>query len=510
MKRLLILFIEFSFSASLFSQAGMLDVSFATTGVVTTTFSTLNAQALAVTVQPDGKILAGGYRYNSFVMSDFVLARYNSNGTFDNSFGTSGKVFTDFAGNDDGAHCIALQSDGKILLAGEALVGSFFRFAIARYNTNGTLDNSFGVSGKVTSTVTAGDAYIKSIAIQSDGKIVVAGYATNPGTAFITARYLSNGALDATFGTGGITSYVFGSGGLNEGRSVTLQADGKIVVAGGTTGFGADMFALIRYKTNGILDSTFDSDGVLASLVSGSLAQANGVALQGNKIVVVGKSFNGSDYDFALARFNSNGAIDSTFDSDGFQTTDFSFNGDECTSLIIQPDSKIICAGSSFINSSNPSWDFTLARYHPNGGIDSTFDADGKVNTDMLSQSYDGAAAVALQPDGKIVASGFASNAFTVARYLSGLTTSINEKHSELFAKVFPNPSTGLFRINLDKPVHDGILIVRNALGEIIVTEKVTGDDLALNLNHVHQGIYFVTLHQDNIQTLSEKVIIVH
>jgi len=198
----------------------------------------------SVALQPDGKIVVAGY-----AGGDFALARYNSDGALDTSFGSGGKVTTDFGGSyhPDG-FSVALQPDGKIVVAGYA--GG--DFALARYNSDGALDTSFGSGGKVTTDFGGSDAGY-SVALQPDGKIVVAGYA---GLDFALARYNSDGALDTSFGTGGKVTTDF-SGGRDVGYSVALQPDGKIVVAGYA---GVD-FALARYNSDGALDTSFGSGG---------------------------------------------------------------------------------------------------------------------------------------------------------------------------------------------------------------------------------------------------------
>jgi uncharacterized delta-60 repeat protein len=130
------------------TQSGTLDASFGTGGKVTTDFAGSGDGAGAIAVQPDGKLVAaGGATING--QADFALARYNSNGTLDTSFSTGGRVTTDFGGRYEGASSVALQWDGKIVVAGGSVIGLYDNFALARYNSNGTLDTSFGTGGKV-------------------------------------------------------------------------------------------------------------------------------------------------------------------------------------------------------------------------------------------------------------------------------------------------------------------------------------------------------------------------
>ena len=223
-------------------------------------------------------------------------------GDLDTTFGTGGKVTTDFGGSPVG-FSVAIQSDGKIVVAGYSNVGGTFGFALARYNTNGSLDATFGTGGKVTTNY-GGDDRGYSLAIQSDGKIVVAGYSNAGGTFdFALARYNTNGSLDTSFSAGGKVTTDFG-GSDDLGRSVALQGDGKIVVAGDSNVGSTFDFALARYNTNGSLDTSFGAGGKVTTDFGGSGDGGRSVALQGDgKIVVAGNAAVGGTADFALARY---------------------------------------------------------------------------------------------------------------------------------------------------------------------------------------------------------------
>ena len=223
---------------------------------------------------------------------------------------------TDFAFGDDYARAVRLQADGKIVVAGHAYSGSN-NFALARYNANGSLDTSFDGDGKLTTDFGGGTDLAFALALQADGKIVAAGEATvTSNIDFALARYNANGSLDTTFSSDGklVTDF---SAGYDHGSAVAVQADGKIIVAG--YAFGATMFdfALARYNSNGDLDTTFDGDGKLVTDFAGDMDLAFAIALQPNgKIVVVGNAFSTSS-DFALARYNPDGSLDTTFAGDG-------------------------------------------------------------------------------------------------------------------------------------------------------------------------------------------------
>jgi uncharacterized delta-60 repeat protein len=343
-------------------SSGTLDISFGTGGKVTTNFNGTDA-ARAMAVQVDGKIVVAGLA--AVFGTDFALARYNRDGTLDASFGTGGRVTTDFAGGVDTALSVAIQADGKIVAAGMATINGISDFALARYNRDGTLDASFGTGGTVTTDFAGDRDQANSVVIQpeTDGKIVAAGSATINGISdFALARYNRDGTLDASFGAGGTVTTDFAGGG-DIGRSVAVQSDGKIVAAGRAVISGNSDFALARYTSNGTLDAGFGTGGTVTTDFAGSVDQAFSVALQKNgNIVAAGQALINGNSDFALARYTSNGTLDASFGTGGTVTTDFAGSGDQAFSVAVQRDEKIVAAGQA-VNGSLAGLDFALARY---------------------------------------------------------------------------------------------------------------------------------------------------
>ena len=283
-----------------------LDASFDTDGIVTTNIGANSEFGRSVVMQTDGKILVAGYTDNGSD-SDFALARYNSDGSRDNSFGTGGIVTTNI-GTDDGGYSVALQPDGKILVAGYSSTVSATGFALTRYDTNGSLDTTFGTGGIVTTPIgTEAGGY--SVALQPNGKILVAGYG-NPGGvySFALVRYDTNGSLDTTFDTDGNNDGIVTTpiGTNARGYSVALQpADGKILVAGYTGVPGTGGFALVRYDTNGSPDNSFGTGGVVTTTI-GTDDVGLSIALQPDgKILVAGYGNPGGNYEFALVRYGA-------------------------------------------------------------------------------------------------------------------------------------------------------------------------------------------------------------
>ncbi len=390
--------------------SGSLDSSFGSDGKVITVFGTSNESANSIAIQSNGKIVVAGSSSNG-TNNEFTVTRYNTDGSLDSSFDSDGKVTTTIGSNAD-AFSVAIQSDGKIVLAGNAIIGGRDEIAVARYNTDGSLDSSFDSDGKVTTTIGEAD-YATSVVVQSDGKIVVAGSSATGGDSnFALIRFNTDGSLDSSFDPA-----VTPIGSANdEAYSVAIQSNGKIVVAGYSDNGAQRVFAVARYNTDGSLDSSFNSDGKVTTAI-GSDDLAKSVAIQSDgKIVVAGSSSNGSDNDFALIRYNTDGSLDSSFASDGKVITVFGSSGEFANSVALQSDGKIVVAGSSDNGAQRV---FAVARYSADGSLDSSFDSDGKVTTAIGSGDF--AFSVAIQSDGKIVVVGSSNNGsdddFAILRY---------------------------------------------------------------------------------------------
>ena len=336
----------------------------------------------------------------------------------DLSFGNNGIVITNHDDFDE-INDLVIQPDGKIVAAGESapfdVLKSHSRMIVARYNVDGSLDAAFGNNGIVTTAV--GDqAIANAVALQGDGKIVVAGSGgTNNQTSFVAVRYNPNGSLDDSFGNGGIVITSVGS--FARLHAVAIQSNGKIVAAGDAMivhlGFFTQVFTVVRYNTDGSLDTTFDGDGVSETAVelSPPASVPFGLALQNDQKIVLAGTCVSSFSEFCLARYNTDGSLDTTFDGDGLVVTGFdSFAGGSAQDIVIQPDGKILAAGSRF---GDGSIDAVLARYNADGSLDTTFDDDGKVITPGFMFSVH---ALALQADGRIIAVGQSLDTFSVLR----------------------------------------------------------------------------------------------
>ncbi|MFH1853348.1 MAG: right-handed parallel beta-helix repeat-containing protein [Candidatus Neomarinimicrobiota bacterium] len=397
----------------------IIDKTFDGDGLVTTNLSSGNDVGYASVIQPDGKIVVAG-KTSTGTGDEFVVARYNQNGSLDNTFGTSGYVTTDVSSVGDEAWAVALQSDGKIVVAGYSKYATWCEYGVVRYNSDGSLDTSFDSDGIVTTSVNVGSGwgYIYSVAIQEDGKIIIAGSSPSAtGNQDITlVRYNSNGSLDTSFDTDGIvTANITGA---EVAHGIAIQADGKIVVGGYSS--TDKEFLVLRYNNDGLLDTGFGSSGIFETSFGYGLVNANALALQEDgKIILVGSVYTGTNMDCATVRFTTAGALDNTFDGDGLATVDFNNGSDYGEGVAVQGDGKIVVAAAAFNGSA---YKFGIVRYLTNGSLDQGFADYGKKMTSLGTYTYeDWPHAVSLQDDGKIVVAGHSTNGsdddFSLVRY---------------------------------------------------------------------------------------------
>jgi uncharacterized delta-60 repeat protein len=413
-------------TSALILQPGDLDPTFGNGGKVTTPIGTIYDEAHSVAIQPDGKIVTAGFSWDGSNY-DFAVVRYNSEGTLDTTFDGDGKVTTPVGTNADYAEAVAIQPNGKIVAAGwiVEIIGdvNLHKFAIVRYNPDGSLDTSFDADGKVVTPIGTSYDEAYSVAIQSDGKIVAAGTSANGSTSFDFAlvRYNTNGTLDTSFDSDGkvVTDFANGNDFVH---SVVIQSDGKIVVAGtsenGSTRYD---FALARYNAEGSLDASFDVDGKAVTDIGEHVDVAGSAAIQSDgKIVAAGLSYlEYVDSDFAVVRYNTNGTLDTSFADDGKIVTDIGRYFDAARSVAIQSDGKIVAAGSS--ENSSLSSDFAVVRYKASGLVDSTFGGgDGITTVDFNNETNDHAYEMTLDSQGRAVVVGQSYPAFAVARIILG------------------------------------------------------------------------------------------
>ncbi|MGH2705668.1 MAG: IPT/TIG domain-containing protein, partial [Actinomycetota bacterium] len=406
--------------------------------------------ANAVALQPEGKIVVAGER-----SGDFALARYNPDGSLDQGFGAAGSVTTDLDNSkflqSEFVAALAVQGDGKIVAVGKSSPVGIRDFTLLRYNPDGSLDGTFGVGGVITTDFGNSDVALAVLLhdVGGEQRILVAGGARTPtgGEDFALARYRPDGSLDPTFGSGGKVRTGFPLA-VSEVRALAIQADGRIVAVGCTGEFVCqDEFAAARYEPDGTADTSFSTDGMVTTNF-GDVDEATALALVsvegGDGIVAMGVS----GTQFALVRYLPDGRRDSSFgeDADGRVRVNFVPGAGEHdpssgTGLAAQPDGKVVGAGCLSISSAEPDCnDFALFRLDASGFLDPTFGGDGRVTTDF--GGTDSAGALAIQPDGRIVAAGRTQMAavgqFALARYEIG--SAAGEADLEISVQDVPDP----------------------------------------------------------------------
>ena len=428
-----------------FKENGTIDSSFATNGMYVAPHEIGLGKII---LQPDGKILSEGASWPPSSHESFHTMRFNVDGSVDNTFGTAGKVITRFDefGNHEG-HAIALQPDGKIVIAGSARGTTI---GVARLLPDGTPDSSFSADGLYTFNTGLSNGDAKAVAVRSDGRIIVGGQ-THNGTdqAFIALCLLPDGSLDTAFNHTGYAATIAGDI-FNYVRAMKLQADGKIVMAGsGIFGAEGGNFTLIRYKTDGTLDNTFGTGGIV--------------------------------------------------------NIDFYGNEDEAECLTILPDNKILVGGIATLTTNHK---FAMVRLLPDGSLDHTFGSEGKIWTAMQDSS-DFVNSIAVQPDNKIILAGASTGIYyqrAMARYLP-FATELNEISGRLSEIILlPNPAKGMLYLH-GEAMQVRRITATNAAGitRNIEIEKNSG---TINIQKMEEGLYIFRIFYVNNTIATQKIMI--
>lgn len=407
---------ERELSLTVCGAPGALDTSFEG-GKVVVPVGAGDAYAYAMAAQADGKLLVAGTSHERG--GDFAVLRFTRDGEIDESFGDGGLATTDLSGTADVARAVAVDPQGRIVVAGTTTGEKGLDFAVARYLPSGALDRSFGDAGKTVVRVgdDADTAY--ALVIQSDGKLVIGGD-SNRGSAqsgvdFALVRLLEDGQLDERFGDAGVAIQSIASfGGRDSIYALALQTlDGeeRLLAAG-----GEGDFSLARFRASGELDESFGEQGTLSGLFGSTIGAARGLTLNAEgEIVVVGHA----QHDVALAKLSPQGSLVETFGEGGKVVTAVSAeNWDEAQGVGVEADGKLLVAGFSYEGNSS-SGNTLLLRYDASGGLDAGFGAEGIVLTEVAApRKADQANALLIQvdervPSERILVAGHASGSFS-------------------------------------------------------------------------------------------------
>jgi uncharacterized delta-60 repeat protein len=376
------------------------------TGYVLGSTSFPGVQGLAM--QANKVIAVGGDFYSN--NGDFVVSRFNNDGSPDTSFGGTGTVKTDFDGGTDLATSVALQGD-RIVVAGYTCDAGFTycQFALARYLKNGALDPSFNGTGQVTTAFGDGQDFADAVVVKGD-KIVAAGYA---GGDFALARYEKNGTLDSSFGGDGLVTTDF-DGGFDAANGVAYMSDR--IVAAGYANYPGSNFAVARYEKDGSLDTSFGGTGKVETDFAGGNDAGHAIDIKGNRILVVGSATVGTQQ-FAAVLYTKDGNLDPSFNSTGKTTMSVGPDAVAYSGAFGPGDTVVAdgytCFSCSFTFSGN---EFGVARWTKDGLPDTSFGGTGFVTT-PVGGSDSGASALVIAPGNKIVAGGYSDDFFAIARY---------------------------------------------------------------------------------------------
>ena len=451
------------------AQPGTLDPTFGSAGIATIDIATVYDYGQAVAVQPDGRIVMAGYAY-----SDLVLARFMPDGAPDPSFGTGGLVTLPGCA----AYAMMLQDDGYIVVGGSHGGPADAQAMLMRFDPNGIPDPHFGDAGRVSFGDPGTSEYIEGLAIQADGRIVGVGTKCGdfPYCEFLVVRVLGDGTPDASFGSGGsITVDITAE--EERGYGVAVREDGRLVITGqygSNMGPGIFLFGL---NADGGMDNTFMP--TLPSGVGPSWSYTVRV-LADDKLLVAGAMFNGQQNDFILLRYEADGSLDEGFGDGGIVLTDLYGNTDNSITVVEQADGKLIQVGTTIDAQFGRS--IALVRFHPDGAIDRAFGDNGRVITDLAGDD-EMAFDAALQPDGKLVITGYVrtdgDEDLLVARYLTAMEgMEVGETGTNDPLRVRSTPEGPMLESD---GVVDAHLMLTDLQGRTVVSRAWNGGPLLLS-----------------------------
>lgn len=473
-----------------YSQSGILDTSFGQNGFVTTVINGTYNFSNATIVQDDGKILVCG-RGGEPSTYKATVARYNTDGSLDNSFANNGTLVIPVGNVKSFATDIALQNDGKIVMSAYTWNDVKGEFAAIRLNSDGSFDSTFGNQG-VKLISNQGSGVTQSLRIQDDGKILLAGYYNDE---FAVLRLDTDGTIDNSFGVSGwaITTFAGASSFIEE---IEIQDDGKIV-QGGLVLSTSQIFEMgvARLNTDGTIDQTFGSQGTLRFNIGNGNDFVTGVAIQNNgKIVLGGHTWIDNvelKHDFAMIRLEANGDFDLTYGNNGVSTAQIVDGSNYASGIVIQEDQKVILGGSTV---KNADYKFGLLRFNTDGSLDQTFGAAG---TGMVSPDFNGRECYGdelnLQPDGDIILVG---NSFSngtsemiVVRFKNETLGLAENSISNL--NIYPNPSSEFITVELNDNSSSFQVEIRDVLGRAVYGATLNQSD-KIDVSDFKKGTYFV------------------
>ena len=506
-KLALFAFVLYLNTLSCFAQPGTFDASFGIDGKMNDELGTAQF-LLDLALQPDGKIVGVGQLNFNSENNEFFVVRYNSDGSKDTEFGIAGLNTTLF-GVSSGANTVALQSDGKIVVAGFTSsqhitngITTSYKIMAVRYNSDGTLDTTFNTTGIFT-FANEWTGYIKDIAIQEDGKIVMAG---SMGDRPVLVRLNEDGTLDTSFAETGYTNNLpvggWGTPGIY--NKLKICSDGSIVAAGR---LGIDML-LSKYNSDGTLYATFGNQGVVMVAGLPNTALANGLTITSNDdILLSGEVYNGDLSDGVVAKFNENGVLVTDFADNGFLITNLGTGMSMSGIEVAMSNNKIVVG---YLSGTIYNYDFTIAAYHLNGNADTSFGTNGSTTfffDDPVRHDY--LRSMIVQPDGKILVGGRSWGGISIGRLygVSDETADVSKINKNKFI-LYPNPVKKGFNIQATNIYSTKQIQIFNILGVRVHEQEFIGSNAHIESGNLPAGIYTAIIkHSGGTDVLKFTVI---
>lgn len=477
------------------------DLTFGSNGIAHTIVGSGGSSGHAMVVQSDNKIVIAGETSTY----QGAVVRLNADGSLDNSFGDGGKVLVPQIGNRDYLFDVVVQSDGKIVATGYSSRLTGYDIILVRLNVDGTLDETFSNDGIAVFDFDSNVDIAEAISIQSDGKYVLGGYSAYE---FTVVRVNTDGTLDPSFGTGGITKTHFGIDNSSSIFDIAIQSDGKIVAVGITVDtVNYNMFAVARYNTDGTADSTFGIDGKKSFHIGAKHDFLTSVCIQGDgKILLGGHTYltYGPKYDIAVVRLLNDGSMDNTFGINGVGKARIVNGANYVNEMLVQPDGKIVVAGYTV---KEIEYEVGVARFESNGSLDDSFTPTGTMHTSALDLE-DYGEAVALQSNGAIIVAGRAYNGDVTSeiialRYAVDMVGIEETKTIGNVLSIFPNPANNVLKIETKSTCNIDILDVSGK----VVFSTVSDSQVLVDVSKLSSGFYFVRAISNSTHEVMKLII---
>lgn len=490
-----VLFLIFSYSLSYAQNDGALDTSFGKNGITITDLTSNGVDYAYDGIQlPDHKILVGGY--TSMNSNSSLVLKYLPDGTLDLSFGTKGYSIIKFGNEKSQVRKIGVQSDGKIILSGRS--GEKLAYAaIARLNTDGTLDTTFGTNG-ITKKVSGSESDLQSIHILPDDKMIAVGYVLNDNSDILVLKLNADGTFDNSFGTNGVQVINFDS--LSQ-RAFCSVMNGDKILIGGTVSNPTEASLLVQLNANGSIDTSFGTNGYryvqFDSNAKEDYDRFQSVKIDKDKIYAVGaKAIDPLKYVINLAKFNINGTLDTSFSDDGKLLIDTQSDKDFINDLNILQDNSILLAGVTAVSSSSKS---LLVKLNPDGTYKTNFGNKGIVLANMNASNSTIQKALVNETDFITVGVSTSQSAnIGLAKYKNSNTLGIpeNQPENKKFY-IYPNPIKDKLNIvSLSGQQIEAVTII-DLTGKIVLEKKQPANEL--NIANFSKGIYFLKIQSEGM-----------